>query len=518
MERDSFDSLLDGAPVLEQPTTRGELFLPASHMRLLEKLEHLSRYSHFLQVVVGLPGSGKSTLVKQFLPAADEADLQACLIRAKGGVTVAQLLRQLVEQLQLDTAAGSSNAELFKGIIAHARALAQIPRLFLIVVDDAEELSEAALGVLFKLQEQFADPEARPHMVLFGGPRLKELLKGELFQRVMGKTAHVMELEPLSFDEMQGFIDHRFGPDAGALGERELKQLYNDTFGLPGRIPEALERLLEGELDETPAAATPRRGALSRRLVLIVAVLLLPLAGAGFWFAQQEVGETRLRVELPTPAAVERAPVAEPAPVVIEETLEQRLDKVRQALEQEQAAQVVSAPAAPISEPTAVASVAQLPTAPVRETSAAVQAPPKRVLALPPPTTATGSTDGEIVSSPEGVDEAGQPAGAVIEPPAKPGSEQVLLGWDAAGYTLQMLGARQEPSVAKFISQQRNPELFYYFSTIYKEKPWYVVVYGNYPDRATAVAAVADLPLELRKRRPWARSIEGVQNDIRRKK
>ncbi|WP_210397271.1 AAA family ATPase [Motiliproteus sediminis] len=524
MERDSFESLLDEAPVLQEPTTRGELFLPASHMRLLEKLEHLSRYSHFVQVVVGLPGSGKSTLIKQFLPSADDSDIQACLVSAKDGLTVAALLRQLGEQLHLEQAAAGGNAELFKALVARARELAQIPRLFLIVVDDADELSDAALALLFKLQEQFADPDARPHLVMFGGPRLKDQLKAEVFKEVMAQSAHVMELEPLSFDEMQGFVVHRFGADAEALGERELKQLYNDTFGLPGRIPAVLEQMLEQELAEKPPASERSAGSLPVRLLLIGVVLMLPMVGGWFWLTQQagSSGE-RLRVELPAPALAERPVV--PEPEVVEETLEQRLEKVRQALEQERIAQALAeraeAPSAAAAsnvtdEPTAVA--AQLPLAPVKMESVP-DAPPKRVLTLPPPdATPEGEAAVAAVSPPASTPILAAPAAKSLAPQTHELlRERELLAWDPAGYTLQVLGARRESSVAGFIRQQRNPEQFFYFSTLFKDKPWFVVVYGNYPDRAAAIAAIADLPVELRKRRPWARSIEGVHKDIRRK-
>ncbi len=95
--------------------------------------------------------------------------------------------------------------------------------------------------------------------------------------------------------------------------------------------------------------------------------------------------------------------------------------------------------------------------------------------------------------------------------------EPELLNWPDRGYTLQMLGAREEKSVKAFLDAQAQPERFYYFSTIFKGKPWHVVVYGQYADRNSALNAVSGLPAALQKLRPWARSIAGVKADIKKK-
>ncbi len=96
--------------------------------------------------------------------------------------------------------------------------------------------------------------------------------------------------------------------------------------------------------------------------------------------------------------------------------------------------------------------------------------------------------------------------------------EDELLSWNPKGYTLQMLGARKELRDIQFIKAQQNKQDFYYFSTLYKGKPWYVIVYGNYPSRDTAILAAASLPPKLRQKKPWARSIQGVHEDIKRSK
>ena len=95
--------------------------------------------------------------------------------------------------------------------------------------------------------------------------------------------------------------------------------------------------------------------------------------------------------------------------------------------------------------------------------------------------------------------------------------EDQLLAWPASGYTLQVLGARSEESIVQFMGSLKSPDRLYYFSTVYKNAPWHVVVYGQYANRTAANRAVNSLPLELQKLKPWARSISGVQQDIKKK-
>ncbi|WP_052063410.1 SPOR domain-containing protein [Nitrincola sp. A-D6] len=92
---------------------------------------------------------------------------------------------------------------------------------------------------------------------------------------------------------------------------------------------------------------------------------------------------------------------------------------------------------------------------------------------------------------------------------------EMLLDWPDSGFTLQMLGARSEESVVKFIQSQEQPQRFYRFKALFQGAPWHVVVYGQYPTRAAAMEAVRGLPADLRDRNPWARTISSVKEDIK---
>ena len=82
-------------------------------------------------------------------------------------------------------------------------------------------------------------------------------------------------------------------------------------------------------------------------------------------------------------------------------------------------------------------------------------------------------------------------------------------------YTLQLLGTHNQDTVQDFIRDQGSLDAFSYFHALHNGRDWYVVVYGEYRNRSEAIAAVESLPQGLRQLNPWARSVRGIQQDIR---
>ena len=93
--------------------------------------------------------------------------------------------------------------------------------------------------------------------------------------------------------------------------------------------------------------------------------------------------------------------------------------------------------------------------------------------------------------------------------------EAWLMQKPAKHYTLQLMGSLDEASVVSFIqAQAEQTAQLSYFESRYRGQPWYVVVYGDYPNRDAAVEAISRLPESLRKQQPWARSFLSVHQDI----
>jgi len=92
--------------------------------------------------------------------------------------------------------------------------------------------------------------------------------------------------------------------------------------------------------------------------------------------------------------------------------------------------------------------------------------------------------------------------------------EQSVKSWPESGFTLQLLGTRSKAGITKFLTSMPNSEKMRHFTTTLKDKPWHVVVYGQYPSKARASAAKSILPAKLKALKPWVKSIKSVKSDI----
>ena len=77
---------------------------------------------------------------------------------------------------------------------------------------------------------------------------------------------------------------------------------------------------------------------------------------------------------------------------------------------------------------------------------------------------------------------------------------------------MQILGTRVEKNAQALVQQHGGS--YRYFAKQHEGKPLYVVTYGNFANRAAAVAAVKSLPASLQAGKPWVRSLASVQQEI----
>jgi septal ring-binding cell division protein DamX len=113
-----------------------------------------------------------------------------------------------------------------------------------------------------------------------------------------------------------------------------------------------------------------------------------------------------------------------------------------------------------------------------------------------------------------------KPSKATSTPP-KHGDVKQYESWiwsqDPRAFTLQLMGARETNSINKFLKQY--PSLdgnAIYFHTRHDSRDWYTVIYGVYPDKQKALAAIRRLPPELQKASPWIRSFASIHAELAR--
>lgn len=80
-------------------------------------------------------------------------------------------------------------------------------------------------------------------------------------------------------------------------------------------------------------------------------------------------------------------------------------------------------------------------------------------------------------------------------------------------FTVQILGSANEQGVRHFMATHALAGRAAYFRTVRDGRDWFVLVYGVYPDRSTARAAIAKLGPALRAQGPWPRSFASLHAD-----
>lgn len=536
------------------PRVPGFKFFPAQRKPVLGQLHHLARYSHLLLAVTGPLGSGK-TLLRQALVASTNKDAVSSVVISGRSVTdESTLLRQLAQGLGITQVS-------IESILAKVAQLAITGQDVYLLVDDAEQLRDDALEVLLLLAA--GNAEARLHVFLFGEPallsRLEVLSEGE-------ERFHAIELQPYSEEETREYLAQRLegaGQGIELISADLLADIHEQSGGWPGVINQtARDAMIEAMLaDRGGARKSPGAGfKLPKKHLAILGVVAIGVVAA--WFMQgktskpdvatQDAAQTSSQLPLGNAAApqgatpqagdsgagpsVEFAGSNQPLPLpLVGESQPVIREPLAQAGGQEDADEggmpsatippTVTTTAPPVTPmankgPTPLNPV---PTAPPQQVATAQPSPAPAPVPTPRPEPVK-----PVQAAPAKPVQAAKPAAAKPAPTtvasAKPASKPAAATGSAGGsswyksqagsrYSVQVLGTGSEASAKAFISQQGGGEYRYFRKTL-QGKPFYVVTYGSFADRASAQAAIKTLPAKIQASKPWARTFSSIQQDI----
>lgn len=139
------------------------------------------------------------------------------------------------------------------------------------------------------------------------------------------------------------------------------------------------------------------------------------------------------------------------------------------------------------------------------------------------PSSASSAASGTVVRAPSPVTRNSaieSPSNPVAEPASNSTSaslssfERTLLSYPSSSYTVQIVGASSESNIQSFVKTAQLDVTVGYFETRLNDKPWYVVIAGNFPDRESATALISSLPDSAKTSGPWVRGLADIQADI----
>lgn len=473
-------------------TAQTRSFYPgAGRESLLQRLVEQAHYGAPISLVCGNPGSGKTTLAREFRNSfADEA---VCVqVQASLFMNQAQFLEALLVQVPV----GASSPE--AGDIVHdlcqfAERLYLNAKTLVVIIDDAHELAAAVLQIIDSLI--CGATEGAVHVLVLGENQLVEMLADALGEKALGRVIEE-HLEPLSSTDAEAYMQLKLS-DAGHTGENpldtaELARLNSEAKGIPGALNIRITRALKKSgTEKTPDGFQPRdprsileigapywATAASLVVLLMLVLIFTGPADDQVQLANTETqGNATTRIEVPLTVNG-----SEVAGTVATNNIP-NTDTASVELIQE-------------SEPAPVIDVVPQSSSGVAETVTAISQPQELV---------------EGVSLPESTVSAPVEA----ENPPDQIEQHPLMQYPPENFTVQIMGSRSEENVQRFISQQLAAFNAVYFETLHQDRPWFVVVMGNFVSRDVASRAISDLPASIRRMDPFIRQISEVQANLR---
>lgn len=554
----------------------GFFFGGGQREHVLETLRHLTIFGDQVLLLTGGKGAGKTKIIDEFIRRhAEEVDIVSLAAGAgQAGETSIQRFAMLCD---VPVVKGEPARQTLQRLVQKFDQIhVSSGQRTLLVVDDADLLPKDELRLYVTVFRDLP-PETGAVLLLTGSEELVDgAVAGSNIAR--DEWFHEIPLRPLGSEDvvayLQGWLEASGYRGHLNLGESQAAHLVEMGRGMPGRINRLFPGLVLGSQAPEPAPARVRIGLSSQAMMVVVGGLFLVCFAVVAYqygiFSSSEKTKPDVVTGVVQDAPQTSAPVQDPSA----ESRLQSIDAALKSLEQE--APVEGLDTAPDPESALAVSEEQWveseqPDMPMQElvvqrepmqalqpavevepvSEAAVQQEQEQEqenVSAPEPEPETTLAPPAVQSAPKPVP-APELAKSKVEAPAQektqvvtqdkvaepqaiqavhekaaPASGLVLGGLRSAewvrsqapkAYSAQVLGSFSEQAVQKFIDSNKDARKdLYYIKTRLKGKDWYVALYGVFPNRSVANAALAKAPKKIREQKPWLRSFDGIVSSL----
>lgn len=221
-------------------------FSHTGYKRAREYLEFALAQGEGFVMVTGRPGTGKTMLVETFLKTIDNSDVIARRI-AVSSYGAADLLRAVAYAYGID-AVGMDKGTLRYRIQQFFVQQEQVGRRVLLIIDEAQTLSHAALEELRILADMQTQSRLMLQLFLVGQESLQELMRIPNMEQFQQRVIANYHLASLNLKDTRSYIEHRL-LQAGWRGDPEFSGdavlgIYQLSNGVPRHINKICNRLL----------------------------------------------------------------------------------------------------------------------------------------------------------------------------------------------------------------------------------------------------------------------------------
>ena len=209
------------------------LFLSAKHSLALSMLEYSLTGQAGFTVVTGEIGSGKTTLIRQFLKRPDRSINVGVISNTHVGF--GDLLQWVLLAFGILSPAGDK-ASRYQAFASYLIEQYGAGKQTVLVVDEAQIESLEELRLLSNIN---ADKDQLLQMILVGQPELLENLKRPELRQFAQRVSVHYHLSPLSYPETRDYIRHRLkvaGASPNLFDKMAIGAIYYFSNGVPRLI------------------------------------------------------------------------------------------------------------------------------------------------------------------------------------------------------------------------------------------------------------------------------------------
>lgn len=215
-------------------TPDSSYFYPSRmHNDVLASLDYAVEQKEGFSLIIGEPGTGKTTILKIFMERwKDRAEIALVMTPR---LLPEELLQAVLEDLKIDHATTNKN-EMFKAFRNFLVDQSLSGKRVIIIVDEAQNLSDGALEELRLLSNLETEKEKLLQIVLVGQPELLKRLKSESMRQLDQRITIRAALRPLTPEETSDYISFRLikgGRGSAIFDEKVKKKIFRLSGGIP---------------------------------------------------------------------------------------------------------------------------------------------------------------------------------------------------------------------------------------------------------------------------------------------
>jgi len=214
------------------------LYQSPSHCEALASLKYGFSSNRGFIALIAQPGMGKTTLLFRFLEEIRASARTAFIFDIDPQCEPREIVSYILRDIGI--VPGRDHAEMHEQLNLAVVAEARAGRRFVVVIDEAQNLSDEALEVV-RMLTNFETPRAKlMQVVLAGQPQLSDKLMKPSLLQLRQRISTFCRIEPLTTDQTHAYIDHRLkfaGYDGPPLFTPEaVSRITEASRGIPRNI------------------------------------------------------------------------------------------------------------------------------------------------------------------------------------------------------------------------------------------------------------------------------------------